>query len=57
MTTNMRDAFERLAASTRRMSPSAHLWVATRLRHLLDRSKAGTYRAPHYIKGGGWNIR
>jgi hypothetical protein len=52
MTTNMRDAFARLAAAR-----PDHPWVATRLRHLLDRSNAGTYRAPHYIKGGGWNIR
>jgi len=48
----MRAAFERLAVLHR-----ANPWVATRLRHLLDRTNSGIYRGAHYIKGGGWNIR
>jgi hypothetical protein len=66
MTTIMRDAFERLAAAR-----PQHPWVAKRLRHLLDRSNAGTYKDAHYRPGrdqewgalrkggvkGSWGIR
>lgn len=46
MTTNMRAAFERLADAH-----PYHPWVARRLRHLLDRSRAGTYEKATYQKG------
>jgi len=45
MKTIMRDAFERLAA----LKPCAP-WVRKRLRHLLDRSNAGTRVYPQRRK-------
>ena len=46
MKTQLREAFEALVAD----KPCAP-WVATRLRHLLDRSDAGDVRAAHYATG------